>query len=78
MTEQEEQQLINEVMADIGARLKTARTPLDAADIASAYALVGYKMMRAAAGNEFTRGWLESALHDVNTTEPEMVWRPLQ
>lgn len=78
MTTQEEQQLMTDLLAEIGARLKTASTQLQAADIAAAYALVGYKMMRAAAGNEFARGWLESALHDVNTTQPELVWRPLQ
>lgn len=78
MTDQEEQALMNAVIAEVGARLGKAKTNLEAADIAGAYALVGYKMMRAAGGNEFTRGWLESALHDVKTTEPEMVWSPLQ
>lgn len=78
MTDQEEQQLMVDVMNEIGARLNQAKTNDDAAAIASTYALIGYKMMRATGGKEFTLGWLGSAIEDVNTTEPELTWVPMQ
>lgn len=38
----------------------------------SALLMISYKLLRTAEGDEFVRGWLESALHEVRTEAPDM------
>lgn len=41
----------------------------------SALLLASYKLLRTVEGDEFVRGWLESALEEVNTTPPDVAIR---
>ena len=34
--------------------------------------MISYKLLRTAAGDEFVRGWLESAMHEVQTEAPDV------
>jgi hypothetical protein len=39
----------------------------------SALLAISYKLLRTVEGDEFVRGWLESALHEVQTEAPDVV-----
>lgn len=43
----------------------------------SALLMASYKLLRTVEGDEFVRGWLESALHEVKTEAPDLAIREL-
>lgn len=46
--------------------------PEERSSYLSALLMISYKLLRTAAGDEFVRGWLESALHEVQTEAPDV------
>lgn len=38
----------------------------------SALLMISYKLLRTVEGDEFVRGWLESAMHEVQTEAPDV------
>lgn len=73
-----ESEILNEVMAEVMTRLKAAATKDERECVLSAYAMVAYKFMRPVLGDEFTRGWLESAVAEVKTNPSELTMVTLQ
>jgi len=43
----------------------------------SALLAISYKLLRTVHGDDFVRGWLESALHEVSTEAPDIAIREL-
>lgn len=46
--------------------------PEERSSYLSALLMISYKLLRTTAGDEFVRGWLESALHEVQTEAPDV------
>lgn len=46
--------------------------PEERSSYLSALLMISYKLLRTAVGDEFVRGWLESALHEVQTEAPDV------
>ena len=46
--------------------------PEERSSYLSALLMISYKLLRTAVGDEFVRGWLESALHEVKTEAPDV------
>lgn len=47
-------------------------TPEERSSYLSALLMISYKLLRTAVGDEFVRGWLESAMHEVQTEAPDV------
>lgn len=47
-------------------------TPEERSSYLSALLMISYKLLRTAVGDEFVHGWLESALHEVQTEAPDV------
>ena len=46
--------------------------PEERSSYLSALLMISYKLLRTAEGDEFVRGWLESAMHEVQTEAPDV------
>ena len=46
--------------------------PEERSSYLSALLMISYKLLRTAAGDEFVRGWLECAMHEVQTEAPDV------
>jgi hypothetical protein len=46
--------------------------PEERSSYLSALLMISYKLLRTVEGDEFVRGWLESAMHEVQTEAPDV------
>lgn len=72
MNEDQIAQLSLNMLGELMSKLPTARQKSDALGLLM---IAGYNLLRTTEGDEFVRGWLESALADIATNPPACEFR---
>ena len=70
-----ESDIASHTLASIEALLSKMPTKQSKSEALSGLLMVSYKLLRTMEGDEFVRGFLESSLHEVNSSAPDMVLR---
>lgn len=68
-----ETEITDRALDALGKLLAQMATPREKSDAISLILIAGYNMLRSIEGDEFVRGWLESALADVKNCPPAFV-----
>jgi len=68
-------EIANHALAAIETLLSKMPRKQDKSGAMSGMLMLSYKLLRTIEDDEFVRGFLESALHEVNTSAPDMELR---
>ncbi len=72
MTDSRDQEIAHLTIQTVGALLRGLKTREEQGAALGYLLMAAYKPLRTIEGDEFVRGWLESALREVQTTPPDV------
>lgn len=72
MTDARDQEIARLTLDAVGALLRSLKTREEQGAALGYLLMAAYKPLRTIEGDEFVRGWLESALQEVQTTPPDV------